>query len=499
MKKLLTLLILIIVFIFIYIFIKPNRQELQKSSTYHIGLLNPSTVTGIYPPKAIASNEIFLINLIYDRLFWVDTTDNLIPDLVKTYGHDSTYSNWFIVIKKGRYFHLDGSPVTADIVAKSIEASMKYPSYGQVLLASLLKGASNFLKGKTKHVAGLEVRGDTIFFHLNKPFRFLLYRLATTFYVPVWKPGSTSINPWTDRGSGPFKLLKREPQTNSFVLVRDKNWNGKKFSNVDTLYIHFYSNLSLLLNDVKNGIIDIAYPEYSSINLLNKSNYMKKNYEIRFYPSVTIYLLFLNLNNPLIKSLNLRQKIEKSLDRREIVNYLGGGFPLCDPVPYKFQLDNSCNKSKLVKKFQVDKEIKLINGGSDIERKISNIVVNQLEQHGFKIKYTANTPDFLQKVIHGKYQIALTYYGPFISVPEPYLWLYLSTNIPVPNISRIKNQRIDQLYMKYVESGKNKYYQEILKIIRKEIPVIPIVQSVEPVIKRQGVSVYVDGSVLPHF
>ena len=480
-------------------FVSCNRTNKKSLNKYTIGMLNPETVNTFDPASAITNNAIILVNLMYDRLVWVDTLGNIHPGLARKWGSNPSATRWYVVIRTDHRFHKSNKLVTGEDVVESIERSVKTPSYGQTLMLPLLKGAEEFVKGKIDHIDGLYSHKDTVFFELKEPSKFFIFRLATTFFAPIENPHKKFSDPFDDRGSGPFELIKHDETKGVFVFYKNAGWTGDRYSHVDTIVVKLYKSPFSMVQDYKNGLLDIALIGLS--NLTNATQIKGKKDLVKFYPSTTIYELFVNMENPVMKDARIRQIINNSINRKQIAKYFEGVQPLCIPVLYVTQSSNLCdkhNKERTYPKVKTAK-IRLLFKPDNISKEIANLIKSQLQSSGINTVLEPEISNFYQKIIKGDFQIVLSYYGPFVPHPEPYLRIFLSTSIPVPNIMKYKNPDFDRAFILYQRTGDNKYLRKDLDILKRDLPVIPIFRVKQPVLVKAGVKYLIDGATLFHF
>jgi sugar lactone lactonase YvrE len=161
------------------------------------------------------------------------TRGRLVPDLATAMPRVSrdgrTYT--FTVVSSRRFAPPSGARVTAEDVRASIERALSRqlgtsrsdtPQPGLLFLDDV-DGAGAFHTGRTLHVRGIKVDGNTISFALVRPSKTFLKRLALPFFctVPADTPtvhggltkAAPSAGPYymTDDADGEYEILKRNP------------------------------------------------------------------------------------------------------------------------------------------------------------------------------------------------------------------------------------------------------------------------------------------------
>jgi len=281
-------------------------------------------------PSTEFSNSILWLPLVYETLLWYDPINNkFIPGLAVNYTVSSDGLVWTFYLRKNAVFH-DGAPVTAQSVKISIERTI-----------SLGQGAAYVLEP----IDRIEVVDDyTIKFYLKYPVP-LNKMLAMPYGVYTFSPkvveyaGAKNytdpkvaewFNSGRDAGSGPYKLVKWDPE-NEIVLEKFTNWWGWKETGYplanpnapDVFIVKIVKDAVTQATLLKAGQIDIA--QYVSPEELE--NFKKdSNYVVVIKPSYQNLVILLNtkkspLNNPLI-----RKAIAYAIPYEDIVKTARAGY-----------------------------------------------------------------------------------------------------------------------------------------------------------------------------
>ncbi len=172
--------------------------------------------------------------VLYDRLLTCD--GNLMPkgtSMAKSYKVSSDGLTFTTTLKDGLTWH-DGSPITGEDVRFSIELAIRFPQLHAVFAKTFrsIKGAQDFMAGKTKHISGITVNGNTITLHMAKVdpnilLTFSQFPILPKKYLKDADPLKLVQSPFWQHpiGSGPFKI-KAVKMNDYLVMVPFKHYHG---------------------------------------------------------------------------------------------------------------------------------------------------------------------------------------------------------------------------------------------------------------------------------
>src|SRR5262245_57017610 len=174
-----------------------------------VGLAGQGDLNSLDPVQAGDTASIVVVWQIYDRLVDLDATGRLQPGLAAHWQSNEDLTEWRFQIRHGAFFHSAKNekprPVSGDDVRFSIERALKPACPAQTLLRDLVIGIADFISGKSSHVTGLTVQGETVICRLSRPFAFLPERLASSFFSIV--SADTAVTTGDPlRGSGPYRV-----------------------------------------------------------------------------------------------------------------------------------------------------------------------------------------------------------------------------------------------------------------------------------------------------
>jgi len=291
-------------------------------------------------PSTEFSNSIMWMAVVYEPLLYYDPLNNVfIPALAESYEHDPSGLVWTFYLRKNAVFH-DGTPVTAQAVKFSIERTI-----------SLGQGAA-FIWDPVESIETPD--NYTVVFHLK--YQAPLDAIASSGYgayifspnVVKYAKASNSTDPkitdWfnagNDAGSGPYRLVKWDPQ-NEVVLEKFTDWWGwkdptyplKSDKAPDVFIIKIVKDSVTQERLVRSGDIQIAQtvPLEDIENLKNDPNL-----RVVMKPNFQNLLLFFNTRKPPLDNVLVRRAIAHAIPYEDIVKIAVNGLAkvASGPIPH---------------------------------------------------------------------------------------------------------------------------------------------------------------------
>ena len=263
----------------------------------------------------------------------------------------------------GVKFH-DGSPLTADIVANAVKASLPTtmgPAFSDVESVSATSDRQ-------------------IVIRLRRPSPFLLEALE----VPVPKPGTTFV------GTGPFKV--DNPQAPTEMRANDDYYLGKP--TIGRIVVASYPSVRAAWAEMLRGQLDMLYEVGAdALDSLGASSQISTFTFVRRYQ----YAVVMNNQSDTFRSKAFRQALNYAIDREAVVRegLSGHGVASTSPVwPYHFAFSKSLQSGYDIKRAsELLSDAKpaavrhftcLIRADATIER-LALIVKRQLQQVGIEM------------------------------------------------------------------------------------------------------------------
>ncbi|MFA6339013.1 MAG: peptide ABC transporter substrate-binding protein [Candidatus Paceibacterota bacterium] len=444
-----------------------------------------------------------LTALVYSGLMRTDENGNLIPDLAKDYTISSDGLIYTFTLKDNIYFH-DGTPVTTDDIEFTIKKAQD----------STLKSTK---RANWDGVTVEKINDKQIKFTLKSPYAPFTEN-TTLGILPKHIWGNITSDQFTFSqfniepiGSGPYKISKIKRTSSGlpeyYELTAFNNFAlGEPY--IKNIIIKFYS-------DEKNLIAAYERGEIESMNSVSPSNakiFEKTGARIETSPLPRIFGLFLNQNqSPVLSYKEVRQALDMSVNREQIINEILQGYGVEDnsPIP-RAVLESSTDKAKgtenndqnienaktlldkngwkinsdgvrvknISKKETKTLEFSISTSNSPELKTVAQILKTQYERIGAKVDVKIFEPgDLNQNVIRPRKYDALLF-GEIIGrdLDLYAFWHSSQRNDPGLNIAQYVNPKIDKLLengrLIYDKQKRLNQYKNFETEIKKDIPAI---------------------------
>ena len=241
--------------------------------------------------------------LLFDALVHRDEHFNLQPWLAERW-ETSDPLTYIFHLRHGVRFH-DGRPLTSRDVKWTLD--------------SMRGGKLRTAKTSTyAQVDRVDAPDDfTVIIHLKEPFATLLWNLSDGAFgvVPDGADESFAHHPI---GSGPFKLVSMEQDKEVIVARNDDYWGER--AHVKRVRFNVVPDTTTRALELRKGSADAA------INAFTGDLYLalQKQHDIRVLkaPGDIYAYLALNLRDPILKDVRVRNALNCALNRQEIIHYL---------------------------------------------------------------------------------------------------------------------------------------------------------------------------------
>lgn len=263
--------------------------------------------TNLDPRVGIDAQSERIDQLIFDDLLDRDEHLSVKPALAESWEIADPLT-YIFHLHHGVKFH-DGRPLTARDVKWTFD--------------SLLQGRIRSTRAAAyRFVDHIDAPDDfTVVFHLKEPFAALLWNLSAGAMgiVPLGSGEEVSRHPV---GSGPFRFVSAQ-QDKEVVLERNPDYWGQKAS-IPRVRFTVVPDTTTRALELQKGSADIASNAltFDLVLALEKD----RNLEIERAPGTVLAYLALNVRDPILKDVRVRQALAYAMDRRPLIQYLGRGF-----------------------------------------------------------------------------------------------------------------------------------------------------------------------------
>lgn len=292
-----------------------NSIILAQSS--EVANLNP-----VIQPRTPDSN---VQCLIFDFLVMPDENLNYVGDLAKSWDISDDGTVYTFHLQEGVKWH-DGEDFNADDVVFTLTA-LASPEYtgGSEGRVMSIKGAADYQAGTADSVEGIRKVDDyTVEITLDTPNAAFLSNMYVAM-LPEHILGKESPSEWGNDdfnrapiGTGKYKFV--EWKAGQYItLERNEDYFGTKPS-IESVTVQFGADTTLVAA-LMNGEIDVLYnlPSTEIENVEAVQNASVYNYEM-----MNVYYIGLNMLDPALSDLRVRQALAYGLDKQTIVDTVYG-------------------------------------------------------------------------------------------------------------------------------------------------------------------------------
>ena len=462
-------------------------------------------------PSTEFSNSIMWLPLVYETLLWYDPINNrFIPGLAYNYTVSSDRLVWTFYLRKGAVFH-DGTPVNADTVKASLERTI-----------TLGQGAAYILEPVDK----IEVVDEyTVRFYLKYPAP-LDKILASPYGAYIFSPmvvkhsGAQNLtdpkvaewfNKGNDAGSGPYKLVKWDPE-NEVVLEKFEEWWGWKEVGYslaspnapDVFVIKIIKDAVTQERMLRAGQIDIA--QYVPPEVVEEFK-RDPNYVVVVKPSFQNLILLFNTKKPPLNNTLVRKAIAHAIPYDDIVQAARMGFArvASGVVPYgmwghfddlRYEYNLTLAKELLAKAgypHGIDRTLLLVYTAGDIyEQRTAELISSSLAQIGIKVEIRPMSWEEQWALAQKGWEdpnaaqdLFIFYWWPDVLSPVTYLYNMFHSESKTFNLCYYENSEFDQLVKEAyryegIDSRKAlELYRLVQEILYRDVPGVGLWDMVE--------------------
>ncbi|MGL5640908.1 MAG: ABC transporter substrate-binding protein, partial [Paraclostridium sp.] len=266
-----------------------NYETSNDSKYIHLSMINPKTIN---PINNTDESVGYVLDLVYDSLFTIDSNYNVVPQLVDSYSVSSDGKSVNIKLKDANWH--DGKPVTSSDVEFTIESIKRSQTSPYKPLVEKISSVSS-------------VDSKSLKINFNEPYAFSIDTLVFPIVSKDELSGLSSKDLDNYRknmvGTGPYKISKYDQRSNMILTLnedyydKDKIKEAKKEINVMMVpdaEAQVAMTLALSSDITKVGLSDLSQ--------FQENQFKITNYEGRGYENIIF-----NYDKPIMKDINFRK------------------------------------------------------------------------------------------------------------------------------------------------------------------------------------------------
>jgi peptide/nickel transport system substrate-binding protein len=278
----------------------------KRADPHTLVMIIENSPTNLDPRVGTDAQSERIDELLFDSLVHRDEHFNIQPWVAERWEIPDLQT-YIFHLHKGVHFH-DGRPLTARDVKWTLD--------------TIRNGSLTTLKATTyKAISRIDTPDDsTMIVHLSEPDTTLLYNLSDGAFgiVPYGSDKQFNRSPI---GSGPFRFISQEPDSNVIVERNDNYWS--EHARVERVRFIVVPDETTRALELRKGSADIT-PSGSmtadTINVLRRDPKLI----VEQQPGTVLAYLTFNLRDPILKDVRVRQAMAHAIDRGEILHYLFG-------------------------------------------------------------------------------------------------------------------------------------------------------------------------------
>jgi peptide/nickel transport system substrate-binding protein len=454
----------------------------------------------------------FSLGNVYEPLVFVDTLNDAktTPWLATSYAWSNGNKTLTFTIRKGVKF-TNGDPLTAADVAYTFNLLKQNKTLDINAVWSVLTSVSQ--QGSDQVVMQFKAPAVTYFYYIADQIGIVDQKVWSKISDPTKYPDTNPI------GTGPYEVSSKTCTPENIKYTANPNYWIKGEPKVGTV-----NYPAFLTNDTANTYLAAGNAQWGSQFIPDINTFLKAQPAIKWwFPPVANVSMFINLTNPLLKNLAVRQAMAYAIDRSKASkigeygeeppsNQTGIVTPtfsswLDTSQAATFGNDYAYNPKKAISilekagfkkgsngifaKNGQQLSFSIINNGgfSDWVNAV-NVIAADLKAVGISVTpQDLSQTTYEDKLFAGQFQLG---YGAETGGPSPYFelrqWLYSANSAPIgtpagSNFERFSDQAVDNLINEYPTTTSPAEQQSIVdqleKVMLADVPVIPVTEAVD--------------------
>ena len=438
--------------------------------------------TNLDPRVGTDAQSELIDELLFDSLVRKDQHFNLVPGAAERWDIPDPRT-YIFHLRPGIRFH-DGRPLTSKDVKWTLD--------------SMRNGTMTTIKGATyKLVDRVDTPDDlTVVMHLTEPFSPLLWNLSEGAFgiVPYGSGKDFKNNPV---GSGPFRFVRFDPDSQLIVERNDQYWGQRP--QLERIRFAIVPDDTTRALELRKGSADIAAANSFPTDMVRALE-RESNIVVQRHSGTSLAYLAMNLRDPILKDVRVRQALAYAIDRETILRYLFSGLGrLSDSVlppehwaydgdgahyPYDPARANALldaagyPRGKDGVRFRLTMKTSTV----DIARLLAAVLQQQLRQAGIALDIRSfEFATFYSDVTKGAFQLySLRWIGYTNQDPDIFEDAFHSASFAPKRANRgyYSNPEVDRL----IEEGRRtldqtrrkQIYAEVQRILARDLPYIDL-------------------------
>ncbi|PWH10083.1 ABC transporter substrate-binding protein [Bacteroidetes bacterium SCGC AAA795-G10] len=487
--------------IFFFLLSCNNTKNIENRTVFRYNEYR--NVTSLDPAFSRNPQNIWPINQLFNGLVQLNKNLNIEPEIASSWSISPDGLTYTFYLRNDVYFH--ESPIFGEKKTRRVEAKDFVFSFDRLKDPVVASPGSWVLLNVENYEATAE---NILTITLKNPFPAFLGLLTMRYcsVVPKEVTNYYGVNFRSNPiGTGPF-YFKRWDENVKLVLLKnqkyfEKDTNGNKLPFLDAISVRFIPDIQsefMLFLQGKFDFINSLDASYKD-ELLDydgtlRSKYFEKMNMLKGPYLNTEYIgIFLDSNNPAIKSKNIRRALNIGFDRKLMVAFLRNniGYPAKrgiipkglpgtsdDEIKYDPKLAKRLVEN-YIKKTGERPSIKLATDSNYID--LCEYLQREFQKIGIEIKIDVMpTASLRQAKSSGKLELFRASWIADYPDAENYLSLFNSINFsPIgPNYTHYKNPNFDKMYKNSLvimsDTLRFKKYREMDSLALSDFPIIPL-------------------------
>jgi ABC-type transport system substrate-binding protein len=278
----------------------------KRPDSHTLVMIIESSPTNLDPRVGTDAQSERIDELIFDPLVHRDDHFNLVPWVAERWEIPDP-KTYVFHLRKDVHFH-DGRPLTSRDVKWTLD--------------TLHDGSLISLKTTTyRLVSQVDAPDDaTVILHLSEPDATLLYNLSDGAFgiVPYGSGKQFNRSPV---GSGPFRFVSQEPDSQVVLERNDSYWG--EHAKVERVRLTIVPDATTRALELRKGSADISPSGSLSADMIGTLRRDPKLVVEQQPGTVLAYMTF-NLRDSILKDIRVRQALAYAIDRAPMLHYLFG-------------------------------------------------------------------------------------------------------------------------------------------------------------------------------